>query len=579
MRWGLLPIPSGLFFGRAGHRLKPMLEAKARATLIILALFAVPAAAESTWLQVSSPSIDIFTDAGENSARALLDRFETLNRIFRESNVAPSPPRLRVFIFSSVRDFEKYRPTPSTAGFFRGDDDQDVIVLAEGNQLKYIASHEYLHRVIQHASPLLPAWLNEGLPEFYSTISVSGNKVRVGAVVERNRLLLLHEPWLDAEDLALSNRADGRIFYAESWALVHMLSLSPDFSRGMPEFVKLLTEGVAQAEAFPKAFGVSMEQALVALHSYMRAPKEISLPAPPADASEKYQTTRLSPIDAALALADLALRTNHPDLARTLFEKTAKENPDSPAAVAGLGALALSANQKDDARREFERAIAMGLNDARTYFELAALNHDDALIEKALTIDSNFAEAHFLLGVRLTDAGNFASAVAHLEKAVALQPRRFTYWNALAYVQAKSGDRQAAAESARRASILAHTPEEEHMAAALMQLAAESSTLREKKPDAVTPPSWQNPKGDTRVDGTLTEVDCSADPVRLVLSAEGKNIELTVRNPAEVVLINAEGVSTTLVCGGQSLPVAVEYQASSKNVTRIEFKGVVIIKR
>jgi hypothetical protein len=117
------------------------------------------------------------------------------------------------------------------------------------------------------------------------------------------------------------------------------------------------------------------------------------------------------------------------------------------------------------------------------------------------------------------------------------------------------------------------------MAAALMQLAAESSTLREKKPDAVTPPSWQNPKGDTRVDGTLTEVDCSADPVRLVLSAEGKNIELTVRNPAEVVLINAEGVSTTLVCGGQSLPVAVEYQASSKNVTRIEFKGVVIIKR
>jgi Flp pilus assembly protein TadD len=560
-----------------------MLQAKARATLM-LALFAVPAAAASTWLQISSPSIDIFTDAGENSARALLERFETLNRIFRESNVAPSPPRLRVFIFSSERDFEKFRPTPSTAGYFRGDDDQDVIVLAEGNQLKYIASHEYLHRVIQHASPLLPAWLNEGLPEFYSTITVSGNNVRVGAVVERNRLLLLHEPWLDAEDLALGNRADGRIFYAESWALVHMLSLSPEFSKGMPEFVKILTEGVAQDDAFPKAFGVSMEEALVALRSYMRAPKEIIAPAPPMDAAEKYRTTHLTPVDAALALADLALRTDHPDLARTLFEKTARENPDSPAAVAGLGALALSENRKDDARGEFERAIGMGFNDARAYFELAALNHDNAPIEKALTIDPNFAEAHFLLGVRLTDAGTFSSAIAHLEKAVALQPRRFTYWNALAYAQAKSGDRQTASESARRASILAHTPEEEHMAAALTQLAAAPPSaaekmVRDKKPEVTTPPSWQNPKGDARIEGTLTEVDCSTDPVRLIVSAEGKTIELSVRDPAEVVLVNAEGASTTLVCGGQSLPVAVEYLASSKTITRIEFKRVVIIKR
>ncbi len=64
----------------------------------LFALFAVPAAA-ANWIQVSAPSIEIFTDTSENTARALLDRFETLNRIFRESNIAGSPPRLRVFIF------------------------------------------------------------------------------------------------------------------------------------------------------------------------------------------------------------------------------------------------------------------------------------------------------------------------------------------------------------------------------------------------------------------------------------------------------------------------------------------------
>jgi Tfp pilus assembly protein PilF len=548
--------------------------------LFALAVIAAEAsAAASTWTRVSSPSIDIFTDAGENSARALLDRFETLNRIFRESNVAESPPHLRVFIFSSERDFEKYRPSRAAAGFYRSEEDQDLIVLAEGNQLKDIASHEYLHRVIQHASPLLPAWLNEGLPEFYSTISISGNKVRVGAPIERHLHLLARERWLDAEDLSLGNRADGGIFYAESWALVHMLSLSPDLSKGMPEFVKLLTEGVAQNEAFPKVFGISMAEALEALHFYLRLPKEITLPAPPVETTEKYQSTRLSPADASLALADLALRTDHPELARSLFEKTAKENPDSPAAVAGLGSLALSSNRKDDAKREFERAIAIGSRDARTFFELAELNRDNALIEKALTIDPNFAEAHFLLGVRWTDDGNFAPAIEHLQKAVALQPRRFTYWNALGYAQAKSGDRPAAAESARRAAILAHTSEEERMAAALTLLALEPRPVREKKPDVVTPPSWQNLKGDTRIEGTLTDVDCSVDPERLVVSASGKTIELTVRNPTEVELINAEGASTTLVCGAQSLPVAVEYLAWSKNITRIEFKHVVIMKR
>jgi hypothetical protein len=95
-----------------------------------------------------------------------------------------------------------------------------------------------------------------------------------------------------------------------------------------------------------------------------------------------------------------------------------------------------------------------------------------------------------------------------------------------------------------------------------------------------TPSSWQNPKGDTRVEGTLTRVDCDVDPVRLVISlAPGKTVELVVANPGAVELLNAEGVSTTLVCGEQSRPLAVEYTAATKNITRIEFRRVVIMKR
>ncbi len=182
--------------------------------------------------------------------------------------------------------------------------------------------------------------------------------------------------------------------------------------------------------------------------------------------------------------------------------------------------------------------------------------------------------------MRAADAGNLRSAIEHLRRAVALRPRRFTYWHALGYAQAKSGDRSGAAESARRAALIASNDQEEQMAAALTQLAAEPTVVRTRKPDVVTPPSWQNPRGATRVEGILKNVDCGASPVRLVVSPrDGKDVELLVRNPSVVELVNAQGVSTILTCGAQSVPVAVEYVAATREIARIEFKSVVIMKR
>jgi tetratricopeptide (TPR) repeat protein len=546
-----------------------------RGRLLALALFAVPTFAES-WVRVSSPHIEIFTDNGEKTARAVLHRFETLHRVFGESNIAASPAPLRVFIFSTRPDFMAYEIDERAAGFYTPGDDREFIVLYCDSALTSYASHEYLHRVVQHASAPLPHWLSEGIAEFYSTLSTNATRIRVGDPIQSRLSLLQSRPWLSAEDLALGSSSDGPIFYAESWALVHMLSLSPQWKNGMPEFVRLLNDGREPREAFTAAFGKSMEEALVALHPYLKNPKSVTAPLPPMDEAEPYQVTRLAPLDATLALADLALTTRRAGLARSLFLQAAKKNPESPAAVAGLGFLALAENRTDDAQKELERAISMGYRDGRAYFELAMLKKDNTLLEKALSVDPDLSDAHFLLGTRATDDGNFAAAIEHLRQAVAIQPRRFTYWHALGYAQAKAGDRHGAAESARRTVIIASNPQEEQMAAALALLASEPPVIRTKKPAVTTPPSWQNPKGDTRAEGTLTRVDCDSLPVRLILSTETGTIELNVQNPSAVELLNAEGASTTLVCGAQSRPVAVEYFAKTKEITRIEFKQVIM---
>jgi len=541
-------------------------------SIAILALLALPAAA--SWIQISSPSIEIFTDSGEKTALAVLHRFETLHRVFDDSRNVISPSPVRVFIFSSRRDFLDYEIDRAASGFYQSVDGRDLIVAFEDTGLRRIASHEYLHMVIRHSSATLPRWLDEGMAEFYSTLSISTTKMRVGETIPSHLSLLASGHWLSAEDLALANRSDGSVFYAESWALVHMLTLSPAWKSGMPQFVSLLNQGQEQDQAFRTAFGKSMEDALTALRPYLRNPKEMTMPVPPIGEAENHRVTRLAPVDATLALAELALHTRRPDLARSLFLRAAKNNPQLPAAVAGLGSLALAENRKADAQREFERAIAMGYRDAGIYFQLAMLTNDNALLEKVLTLDPKFAMAHFLLGVRATDNASFAAAIEHLREALAAEPRAFSYWHALGYAQAKSGDRQGAAESARRVAILASTVQEEQMATALTQLVSEPPVVRAKTP----PPSWQNRKGDARAEGTLSWVHCDSSPVRLDLSTQtpARTLELNVQNPDDVELRNAEGVSTTLVCGEQSRPVVIEYVAATREITRIDFQHVII---
>jgi tetratricopeptide (TPR) repeat protein len=542
-------------------------------SIALLALFA--SAAPASWIQITSPSIEIFTDSSERTALAVFHRFETLHRVFDESRSAVSPAPVRVFIFSSRRDFLDYEINRNASGFYQSADGHDLIVAFEDTSLRRIASHEYLHMVMRHSSAVLPRWLDEGMAEFYSSLSIGAAKMRVGETIPSHLSSLASARWLSAEDLALGNRSDGPLFYAESWALVHMLTLSPAWKSGMPQFVSLLNQGQDPDQAFRTAFGKSMEEALTALRPYLRNPTSITMPAPPLDETESHQVTRLAPVDATLALAELALHTRRPELARSLYLRAAKNNPQLPAAVAGLGSLALAENRKADAQREFEQAIAMGYRDAGTYFELAMLSNDNALLEKALTLDPKFAMAHFLLGVRETDTGSFAAAIDHLREAVAAEPRAFSYWHALGYAEAKSGDRQGAAESARRVAILSSTDQEQQMAAALTQLASEPTAVRGKT--APSPPS-QKRKADARAQGTLTWVHCDSSPVRLDLATQtpARTLELNVKNPDDVELRNAEGVSTTLVCGEQSRPVVIEYVAATREITRIDFQHVII---
>jgi tetratricopeptide (TPR) repeat protein len=297
--------------------------------------------------------------------------------------------------------------------------------------------------------------------------------------------LLLARPWLTAaqltaERLAVPEKEQDveqaeNMFYAESWALVHMLNLSPNYRDHMPQFVMLLAAGTDGSEAFRTAFGRDFAKALADLPGYLKKIRSVQLDIPP---PAKYSAAPPEPVSEVEALqlrGDLALRRGLAEKARGLFEGAAKEHPDSATAQAGLGMLAMTQNRPGDARRYLEKAIQLDNKDATILFEYALLERDAGagndrvreLLEKVVGLNPNFGEAQLLLGVRATDDRNYDRAVAYLHDAARLLPRQSYVWNALAYAQQKLGNYPEALDAAQRAVRTASTDEQEHAAEAL----------------------------------------------------------------------------------------------------------------
>ncbi len=561
-----------------------------RAGAVPLMLLAAPWCA-GEWIRVATPGMEVLTDAGEKTGRGLLARLEQIRDLSVKRNLLGGgawggrPWPVRVFAFASENEFDSYREPPGTQGFHSSGSERDYIALYAGPSAARVAFHEYVHLILTHSAIKMPTWFQEGTAEFYSTLEIESAQVRTGGAIKPHVDLLSQARWLTAAELAAvtsgspyyTERDRARIFYAESWALVHMLNRSPAWRDGMPRFVELLGEERPPVEAFRATFGSSMDRALADLPRYLHLMKtavtktSIAAPSDP-------RVERLTRVDATIERAGLALSLRRPQLARSLLEKL----PESAESAAGLGGLALAEGHVDEARQEFVRAIALGSRDAAMYFEFAMLERNAGatphsvrdLLKTAIAFDPEFADANYLLGVEETDEGSGAAAVEHLRHAVRSRPRRSDYWDALAYAQWKLGQRDDALQSARRAVATAEGDAQTQRAEAMVSLAGTrtpGAPAPAERPEVITPPSWENRKGDARIEGVLMRVDCEGSVAKLYVDDGRSTITVEVHHPDEVVLINAEP-GYQLPCGPQKLRVAIEYIAAEREVTRIEFR-------
>lgn len=387
------------------------------------------------WITLRGAGVELVSDASEKTVRATLQRLAEIRAVL-PSAAEPDALPLRIFLFAKESQFRAYAPNQTADGFYQSGFDRDYIAMRAGVDLPRVAAHEYVHFAMHQRGVARPAWLEEGLAEFYS--NYDGRQL--GRPIPEH-LRLLEGQWLSAEEMN-QPRELRPLYYAQSWALVHMLR---------------------REAAFPERVTARM---LDELRIYLKSLRGVAAKA--AGKPIVAGVEPVSPLDALLLRADLALHAQKPEVAGELYAQAAREFPNSSAVATGLGALAYAAGNRDAALAHLQRALALNDRDALAWFELGLTGNDQSALEKAAQLNPNLAQAHVLLGVRATDAGRLELALEHLEQATRLIPRRSYAWYSLAYAQFKHGNTTGARQSLDQALQTATTPEQRSMAATLL---------------------------------------------------------------------------------------------------------------
>src|SRR5260370_2407675 len=299
--------------------------------------------AAEQWLKIKSANFDLLTTAGERKGREAILYFEQVRTLF--SNLSQSAaPRLpvRIIAFQSDKEYKPYRLNDFATAYYTGSQDRDYIVMGRIDPELYpVAIHEYAHLIVKHAGLSLPAWLNEGLADVYSTWKPVGAKVLLGEVQLGRYRELQTGKWLDLETLLAVDRQSPHynekqkagMFYAESWALAHMLYLSDAYRKQFSQFLALIKPDASQASVFQQVYGKSLHQVRADLEAYLRGThfNAAVFDVKVEKSAEAPEIGPATPLESGLALAGLLAETRKRDEAKAAYQSLSPANPRAPA--------------------------------------------------------------------------------------------------------------------------------------------------------------------------------------------------------------------------------------------------------
>ena len=373
-----------------------------RALAFCLALATVSAAAPAAaaWHRVDSPNFIVTGDATVRDLRRIASRFEAfhhaLSRILGATTTSAPVPTV-VVVFPNMDAFEPYLPGRTSPGWASAGRDVNYIgMMSAGDFTDHVIFHEYTHLVLANAIARVPLWLNEGVAEFYSTFKLmdDGKRAQIGLPIVEHlghldgsiRVPLAELLRVDHKSPRYNENSRAGDFYAESWALIHMLvSDQPSRVADIPKYLQAVRDGADETQAWEQVFGTTRTEN--ALRQYIKRPilSSFVITFPEKMASLTPIETPVSDADAAGFLGALQLRIHGVDAAAKIVEPALAREP---ANVFVNGVMA----KIDFARRDTGAAIArlMAATAPKDWF---ASYLDGLTLSEAVRLDQGYGDA------------------------------------------------------------------------------------------------------------------------------------------------------------------------------------------
>jgi Tfp pilus assembly protein PilF len=452
--------------------------------IALLPSVSTPLQAAERWIKLTTPHFEMYTTNSAKEGTQALKVFEQVRYFFLQSSSSKTAPEtpVRIVAFKSEKEYKPYRVNEGAFAYYLRSRKRDYIVMQDiSSEHHQAAIHEYTHLIVEHLDLKLPVWLNEGMADLYSSLEPKGNQALVGRPLEGRLAELANQKWLDMAVLLSVNqdspyyneRQKMSIFYAQSWALVHMIELGKAYGPDFSKFLNAIASGRSAPECFQSVYGKSLSQVNDDLRIYFKqatvrgALFDVKL----MKSDLEPEVTDLSDFQSSLALADLlaSQKRTMSEASQRLLE-LAKSHPESVDIQESLGYLAWQQGNIDQAREHFSRAYAEGSQDPDMLFHYAqflrvAKAPDSEIIEvltRVVAIKPDHTDALMNLGMTQMQAHKFGVALVSLSRIKTVKPdHAFALFAAIAYCDLELKNPGQAKVMAEKAKQYAQSPDQQ----------------------------------------------------------------------------------------------------------------------
>lgn len=290
-----------------------------------------PGGGGSAWSELTSRHFALRTDLPRAEAREALGQFEQSYAAFEGlvfPTARPGHDRIDFVLFASDEDFRALAPAGASGYYLSriasGESGGAPAIVMHGelaSTTRRRFQHELTHRFLDWHLRNAPAWVEEGLAEYYSTVQLAGGRALVGVLPVKRVLATDIQIARSLTDRVVESRvqyeelptvrglveADYDTFHAPArelsnyigaWGLVHMLESDPQLRGRFQGYVSALSSGATPEDAWQHSFGdlegAALEQRF---RSYLQRPEL------PAD-DEPFRTPPPPPPEAERRLSD-----------------------------------------------------------------------------------------------------------------------------------------------------------------------------------------------------------------------------------------------------------------------------------